>query len=75
MVAFLATPAVAAEKAAEKADKKGTCCELAKAENKECSHKCCAAAHRNGKSCERCNPNKEDLKGAEKKAEKRANSK
>jgi len=72
MLALLAAPAVAAEKAA---DKKGTCCELAKAENKECTHKCCVAAHRNGKSCERCNPNKEDLKKTEKKPEKRANSK
>ena len=39
-----------------------TCCEKAAAEGKECTHKCCAAAHKDGKSCEKCNPNKEDPK-------------
>jgi hypothetical protein len=39
-----------------------TCCEKAAAESKECTHKCCIAAHKDGKSCEKCNPNKEDLK-------------
>jgi hypothetical protein len=38
-----------------------TCCQKAAAEGKECSNKCCIAAHRQGKSCEKCNPNKEDL--------------
>ena len=70
--AMLTGSAISAEKATAK---KGTCCEDAKAEGKECSHKCCASAHRLSKSCERCNPNKEDLKKADKKAEKQANAK
>ena len=48
--------------AAEKAPKQQTCCEKAAAAGKECSHKCCVAAHKDGKSCEKCNPSKEDLK-------------
>lgn len=52
-VAFLAGTALAAEK---------TCCQKAAAEGKECKHKCCVAAHKDGKSCVKCNPNKEDLK-------------
>ena len=48
--------------AADKAEKKQTCCEKAAAEGKECKHKCCLAAHKEGKSCEKCNPNQEDLK-------------
>ena len=48
--------------AADKPAKKLTCCEKAAADGKECTHKCCVAAHKNGKSCEKCNPNKEDLK-------------
>ncbi len=48
--------------AAEKPEKKQTCCEKAAAAGKECTHKCCVAAHKEGKSCEKCNPNKEDLK-------------
>ena len=48
--------------AAERPQKKPTCCERAAAEGKECRHKCCVAAHAEGKSCEKCNPNKEDLK-------------
>ena len=48
--------------AADKAEKKQTCCEKAATERKECKHKCCVAAHKDGKSCEKCNPNKEDLK-------------
>lgn len=39
-----------------------TCCEKAAAQGKECQNKCCIAAHKAGKSCEKCNPNKEDLK-------------
>ncbi len=39
-----------------------TCCQTAAAAGKECKHKCCVAAHKDGKSCEKCNPNKEDLK-------------
>jgi hypothetical protein len=50
--------------------KKLTCCEKAIADSKECKNKCCLAAHKNGKSCEKCNPNEEDLK-AMKKAKKK----
>lgn len=39
-----------------------TCCEKAAAQGKECSHKCCVSAHRDGKSCEKCNPSKQDVK-------------
>ena len=52
-VALLASPAMAGEK---------TCCEKAAADGKECTHKCCVAAHKDSKSCEKCNPHKEDLK-------------
>jgi len=51
---LLVAPAFAAEK---------TCCEKAKAEGKDCSHPCCVAAHKDGKSCVKCNHNQEDLKG------------
>ena len=47
--------------AAEKAPKL-TCCQEAHAKKEECKHKCCIAAHKEGKSCQKCNPNKEDLK-------------
>jgi hypothetical protein len=49
-----------------------TCCQKAAAEGKECKDKCCIAAHKDGKSCAKCNPNKEDLKlkKAQKKTEK-----
>jgi hypothetical protein len=40
----------------------GTCCEKAAAAGKECKNKCCIAAHKEGKSCSKCNPNREDLK-------------
>ena len=53
--ALLALPGFAAEK---------TCCEKARAEGKDCSHPCCVAAHKNDKSCEKCNPHQEDLKDA-----------
>ena len=66
-VAVLAASALA-ENAAEK---KQTCCEKAKAAGKECTHKCCVAAHKDGKSCEKCNPNKEDMKKDAKKSEKK----
>lgn len=39
-----------------------TCCEKAAAKGKECTHKCCVAAHKEGKSCEKCNPQQQDLK-------------
>ena len=59
---------VAAEKEKEK---KQTCCEKAKAAGKDCTHPCCVSAHKDGKSCEKCNPNKEDQKKEEKKEEKK----
>lgn len=62
-VALLASPALAREK---------TCCEKAAAAGKECTHKCCVAAHKDKKSCEKCNPNKEDLK-LKKKQDKKTN--
>ncbi|MEI6782904.1 MAG: hypothetical protein WCQ21_18505 [Verrucomicrobiota bacterium] len=58
--------------AVDKPTKKLTCCEQSAADSKECKHKCCVAAHKEGKSCEKCNPNKEDLKSLKKKAEKKA---
>lgn len=60
--ALLASPALAEQKES----RKQTCCEKAAAEGTECKRKCCLAAHRDGKSCEKCNPNKEDLKAAKK---------
>ena len=53
---------------AAEATKKLTCCQEAKAKNKECTHKCCITAHKKGESCTRCNPDKQDLekKGAKK---------
>ena len=62
-IPLLASPALGGEK---------TCCEKAAAAGKECTHKCCVAAHKDGKSCEKCNPNKEDLK-LKKKPEKKTN--
>jgi hypothetical protein len=59
--------------AADKPAKKLTCCEQAAADNKECKHKCCIAAHKDGNSCVKCNPNKEDLKLKKKKADQKAN--
>jgi hypothetical protein len=56
LAAVIATNAFAAEKGGK------TCCEKAKAEGTTCTHKCCVSAHKANKSCEKCNPNKEDLK-------------
>lgn len=42
-----------------------TCCEKAKAEKKDCTHKCCVDAKKAGKTCEKCNPKKNDKKPAE----------
>jgi hypothetical protein len=64
-LALLAGPVMADND--KPAEKKLTCCEKAKAAGKECTHKCCVAAHKEGKSCEKCNPNKEDQKKDEKK--------
>lgn len=44
-----------------------TCCDKAKAEGKECAHKCCQDAVKAGKVCEKCNPPKKDEKKEEKK--------
>lgn len=55
---LLAGSAVAAEK---------TCCEKAAAEKKACPHKCCVAAKKDGKTCEKCNPKKDAAKTEEKK--------
>ncbi len=61
--ACLSALAITCGTAAEKAPaRKLTCCEEAKAASKECTHKCCITAHKDGKSCEKCNPGKEDLK-------------
>ncbi len=48
--------------AAQKQTVKKTCCQEVAETGKECRHKCCVAAHRDGKSCQKCNPGKEDLK-------------
>ncbi len=48
--------------AADKQAATQTCCQIAAAKGKECRHKCCVAAHRDGKSCTVCNPNQQDLK-------------
>jgi hypothetical protein len=48
-LAILGAPAFAAEK---------TCCEKAKEAGKECSHKCCVEATKEGKVCKKCNPDK-----------------
>jgi hypothetical protein len=57
VIFFAAGPVLAAEKQ----EKTLTCCQEAAAQGKECRHKCCIAAHKDGKSCAKCNPNKEDL--------------
>ena len=53
------------------AEKQKTCCEKAIDQKKECAHKCCIKAHKEGKSCTQCNPNKEDKGLYEKKGEKK----
>lgn len=32
------------------------CCDDAKKEGKECTHKCCVEAKKEGKACEKCSP-------------------
>lgn len=56
---MVAGSAVAAD---QKAAPKQTCCEEAAAKGKECRHKCCVAAHKDGKSCKVCNSQEQDLK-------------
>jgi len=36
------------------------CYEKAQGAGKECKHKCCVEAKKDGKTCEKCNPKKED---------------
>jgi hypothetical protein len=73
-LAFLTGFALGADtKSGDKPAAKLTCCQEAAAAKKECRHKCCVAAHKEGKSCTKCNPNKEDLKP--KKDDKKATAK
>ena len=53
--AFVAGTAMAEGKAVAKK----TCCEKAKAADKDCTHPCCVEAKKDGKTCEKCNPKKE----------------
>lgn len=39
-----------------------SCCEKAKADGKECTHKCCVEAAKAGKACEKCGGKKEEKK-------------
>ena len=68
---FLIAGTAAAQQSQDKPAKKLTCCQKAYAQDKECRNKCCLAAHRQGKSCEKCNPNKEDLELLKKQKEKK----
>ena len=43
------------------------CCDDAKKAGKECSHKCCVEATKNKKTCEKCNPKKDEKKDEAKK--------
>ncbi len=52
-LAIIATPLLAADK---------SCCDKAKDAGKECTHKCCVDAKKDGKTCEKCNPKKEEKK-------------
>lgn len=61
LAAILSLSLVGIAGAAEKASKL-TCCQEAAAKKEECKHRCCINAHKEGKSCTKCNPNKEDLK-------------
>jgi hypothetical protein len=38
---------------------KASCCDDAKKNGKECTHKCCIEAAKNKKVCEKCNPKSE----------------
>lgn len=38
------------------------CCDDAKKAGKECAHKCCVEAAKAKKTCEKCNPKKEEKK-------------
>ena len=45
----------AADKPADKQYKEGGCCDKAKKAGEACKHKCCVAAEKDGKVCEKCN--------------------
>jgi hypothetical protein len=47
-IALMATPAFAAE------HKQADCCKKAADDKKTCTHKCCVAAAKDGKECEKC---------------------
>lgn len=49
---LMAAPAFAGE----------SCCDKAKAKGEECKHKCCVAAKKDGKVCEKCNSKKSEEK-------------
>lgn len=51
--ALLVGPAFAEDK---------SCCEKAKDAGKDCTHPCCVTAKKDGKTCEKCNPKKEEKK-------------
>jgi hypothetical protein len=69
---MLAGSAIAAD---QKTAPKQTCCQEAAAKGKECRHKCCVAAHKDGKSCTVCNPQEQDLKLKKKETNKSSTSK
>ncbi|MDB6109131.1 MAG: hypothetical protein JWR69_881 [Pedosphaera sp.] len=54
--------------------KQADCCKKAADTDKACSHKCCVAAAKDGKECEKCGGSGE-VKKAEKKDEKKAETK
>ena len=66
---MLAGSAIAAD---QKTAPKQTCCQEAAAKGKECRHKCCVAAHKDGKSCTACNSQEQDLKLKKKETNKSA---
>jgi len=55
VLALLGTPAFAE-----------TCCERANTKGEECKHKCCVAATKEGKTCEKGNPNADKMEGEKK---------
>jgi hypothetical protein len=61
LTVLVGTLTVAPLMAADAPPKKLTCCQAARAKGKECTNKCCIAAHKKKESCKRCNPNGEDL--------------
>lgn len=71
VLSLLGRVAFAAETNSDKATKDQklpACCEKFKAEGKECPHKCCIAARKEGKVCEKCPVAKDEKKKDDKKA-------